>query len=159
MFNPKYRILLKKRCFPKDEVVCLGSQLISIINSVKDYLPSHVWYGSDVEAVRNISARLQLNDVQLKKIGTDLEFIEYCNEVDQFVWGVFLCIHSNFASQNIQGLELETEDKSFRSVNVNGSLMEIRAFDTSYFALYFEDLELSEKFSRLYHVEIEINES
>ena len=51
MFNPKYRILITSKCFPQDEVICLGTQFISIVKSVKDFLPRHIWYGADVEAV------------------------------------------------------------------------------------------------------------
>lgn len=62
--------------------------------------------------------------------------------------GSFLCIDSNFASQNIQGIELETEDKPFRSIACDGVFLEIRAFDTSYFEIYSEDKEIIEKISR-----------
>ncbi len=159
MFNPKYRILLTSKYFPEDRVVCLGRQLISIIDSIKNYLAPHMWYGADVEVVGKNSTTHHLNDIQLRRIGTDLQFADYCHEVDQFIWGVFLCVDSNFSSQSILGIELETEDKSFRPVNINGALMEIRAFDTTYFGLYFEDLELTKIISKLYDVEIEKDEA
>jgi len=154
MLSPKYRILITKKCFPKDPAICLGSQLISIVDSVSDCLAPHVWYGADAEAVGKATPH-HLKDVQIKKIGTDSEFIEYCREVDQFIWAVFLCIDSNFLSQNIQGIEIETEDKPFRPINVNGALMEIRAFDTTHFALYFDNVDLAEKISKIYCVKIE----
>lgn len=159
MFKPKYRILLTSRCFLEDRVVGLGRQLVLIIDSIKCYLAPHVWYGADVEAVGKGSTTRHFKDIQLKKIGSDLEFISCCNEVDQFIWGVFLCVDNNFSFQSIQGIELETEDKSFRPVNVNGALMEIRAFDTTYFGLYFDDLELAKKISKIYRVEIEKNDA
>ncbi len=155
MFNPKYRILLTSKCFPLDRVVCLGTQLISIIDSVKDFLPQHMWYGADVEAVGKGARKYNLNNIQLNVIGTDLQFIKYCSEIEQFIWGVFLCIDSNFSSQNIQGIELETEDEPFRSITCEGTLIEIRAFDTTYFGIYSEDLELIKNLSKIYRVEIE----
>jgi len=155
MFNPKYRILLTSKYFPEDGVVGLGTQLISIINTIESYLTPHLWYGADVEAVGKGATKHGLNNIQLRGIGTDLQFIEYCSEIEQFIWGVFLCIDKNFSSQNIQGIELETEDKSFRSRNAKGILIEIRAFDTTYFCIYTEKIELITKISEIYNIEIE----
>ena len=155
MFNPKYRILVTSKCFPKDKAIGLGTQLILLLDSVKNYLPSHIWYGADVEGVgKNIENR-NLSDVQISLIGSDLQFIEYCSGIEQFIWGVFLCVDKKFSSQNIVGIELETEDEPFRSVNFNGVLMEIRAFDTTYFEIYSEDFDLISKISSIYNVEIE----
>jgi len=73
----------------------------------------------------------------------------------QFIWGVFLCIDKKYSSQNVIGVELETEDKPFRSIDSDGILMEIRAFDTTYFGIYAEDLELITKISKQYGISIE----
>lgn len=159
MFNPKYRILLTSQRFPKDGVVGLGSQLISIINSIQRYMPPHFWYGADVEAVGRGARKHCLNNIQLKKIGSDEQFIEYCSEIDQFIWGVFLCIDKNFLYENIQSIELETEDEPYRSIDAKGILMEIRAFDTTFFGIYTENVELITKLSEIYNIEIEkVNE-
>ncbi len=144
MFIPKYRILIFAKSFPKDNVICLGSQLISIVNTLKKFLPHHEWYGADVNAVGKDAMNTSVNGIQLSIIGDDLQFIKYCSGIDQFIWGVFLCIDSKFSSQNIQGVELETEDESFRPLACNGILLEIRAFDTSYFAIYSEDKKITE---------------
>lgn len=151
MFNPKYRILLTNKCFPGDTVVCLGIQLISILNVLQTFLPKHTWYGTDVDAVGKNATKLNINDIQLNFIGTDLDFIEYCAGIDQFIWGDFLCINSNFSSQNLQSVELETEDKPFRPIACNGILLEIRAFDTSYFAIYSEDKNMVERISKQFN--------
>lgn len=154
MFNPKYRILITSRCFPNDKVVCLGTQLIYVINSIKNFLPQHMWYAADVEAVGNGVSNFNFNNIQLNLIGDDLKFIEYCKEIEQFIWGVFLCVNNSFESQNIQNIELETEDEPFRSINCEGVLMEVRAFDTTYFGIYSEDEGLMKKISKIYNVEV-----
>lgn len=59
-------------------------------------------------------------------------------------------------SQNIQGIELETEDQPFRSINCKGILIEIRTFDTSYFEIYAEDKHLMKKISKNYNIEIKV---
>lgn len=144
--------------FPTDENVGLGIQLVSIINSIKKYLAPHIWYGADVEAIGKGTKKYKLNTTYLNRIGTDLEFTEYCSEIEQFIWGVFLCIDRNFSIQNIQDIELETEDIPFRSVNANGILIEIRAFDTTYFGLYSENLDLIKNISKTYNVDFQKKE-
>jgi hypothetical protein len=155
MFNPKYRILITSKCFPEDGVVGLGTQLISILNSVKNYLAPHIWCAADVEAVGKNAEKQNLSSIQITLIGNDLQFIEYCSGIEQFIWGVFLCVDKKYSSQNIIGVQLETEDNPFRSVDSNGILMEIRAFDTTYFEIYAENLELITKTSKQYGISIE----
>ena len=155
MFNPKYRILLTSKYFPKDGVIGLGTQLISIVNSIKKYFGPHLWYGADVEAVGKSAGKYGLNNIQLNVIGDDLQFIEYCSEIEQFIWGVFVCVDKNFLSQNIQGIELESEDEPFRSINVKGVLIEIRTFDTTCFCLYSDNIDFITKISEIYNIEIE----
>jgi hypothetical protein len=157
MFNPKYQVLLTSKCFPQDKVVGLGSQLISIVNFIKDSLPPHIWYGANIDAV-GVGARkynTNSNKFQPNLIGSDLQFVDDCSKIDQFIWGVFLCIDSSFSSQSLQDVELGAEDEPFRSINCKGVLMEIRAFDTSYFEIYSENLELIDKLAKAYRVEIE----
>jgi len=155
MFNPKYQILLTRKYFPQDKVVCLGTQLISIVSLIQAFLPGHMWYGADVDAVGKGAKKCNINNIQLNVIGTDFQFIEYCSDIEQFIGGVFLGINTNFVSQDIQGIELETEDEPFRSIPCEGVLIEIRAFDTSYFAIYSEDLDLMEKTAKIYDIEID----
>lgn len=151
MFNPKHRVLLTSKCFPTDKAICLGTQLISIVNALKDFLPKHIWYGADVDAVGKGTVNTNVNDIQINLIGTDLHFMQYCSGIDQFIWGVFLCIDSGFLSQNIQGVELETEDEPFRPIACNGVLLEIRTFDTSYFGIYSEDKKIAEIISKQFN--------
>lgn len=155
MFNPKYRILLTRKCFPKDEVIGLGTQLISIVENIKSYLLPHIWYGADVEAIGKGAKKYNLNNTQLGVIGSDQQFIKYCSEIDQFIWGDFLCIDKNFATQCIQCIKLATEDELFRSINAKGILLEIKAFDTTYFEVYTEVESLIVKISEIYMVKVE----
>lgn len=48
-----------------------------------------------------------------------------------------------------------TEDEPFRSLDLNGVLIEIRAFDTSYFEIYSENKILMERLAELYNAKIE----
>ena len=154
MFNPKNRILITNTCFAGDGVICLGGQLITIINSIKNLLPKHAWYGGDVQAVGKNARKYNLNGFNLNIIGSDLKFIEYCSGIVQFIWGVFLCIDEHFLSQNIRSVEVGTEDEPFRPLTLEGVLIEIRAFDTSFFELYSEDTILMKEISKMYSAEI-----
>ncbi|MGL5263781.1 MAG: hypothetical protein ACRDAI_04290 [Candidatus Rhabdochlamydia sp.] len=148
MFNPKYLAVLTRESFPTDKVICLGTQLISIVHALKDSLSEHLWYGADVVAVGKNATNYNVNDIQANLIGNDLHFIRYCSGIDQFIWGVFLCVDSRFNSQNI---ELETEDPSFRPIACNGILLEIRTFDTTFFEIYSEDKKITEIISRQFN--------
>lgn len=155
MFTPKCRVLITSKCFPEDKVICLGRQLISIVNSIKDFLPEHVWYGADIKAVGNGIMKYNINTVQLNVIGTDSLLIEYCSEIEQFIWGEFVCVDSRISSQNIQGVKLKTEDEPFRSIRCEGVLLEVRAFDSTYFEIYSEDIELIKKIANKYTSQVE----
>jgi len=155
MFSPRYRILITGECFPQDNAIGLGRQLISIIHTVSNFVPEHLWYGADVDAVGENAMNHTLNNIQLSQIGTDLQFIEYCSKIEQFIWGEFLCVSNSFSTQCFKHIELETEDAPFRQIDCRGILLEIRAFDTAYFEVYTENLELIIKLSKLYNAEID----
>jgi hypothetical protein len=157
MFTPKYRILLMSKCFPEDGIIGLGAQLISIFDSIKNYLSPHIWYASDIHAVGVNLEKRNFSNIQISLIGSDFQFIQYCSGIEQFTWGVFLCVDKRFSSQNVVGVQLETEDEPFRSINASGVLMEIRAFDTTYFVIYSDDFGLISKISNIYDVEIQRN--
>ena len=155
MFNPRYRILITRKCYPHDEVIGLGGQLISIVNNIGKYLLPHKWYAADVEAIGENVSKYDLKGIQVKLLGTDLQLIDYCKGIDQFIWGVFICVDDNFLFQDIDGLELETEDEPFRSIDFDGVLIEIRAFDTAFFELYSDNYEFIRKIADDYDIEIE----
>jgi len=144
MFDPKYRLLIPPESFPEDRCICLGNQLISIINVLEKFSPPHNWYGADVEAIGKGLVDLNLGGFQLKFIGSDKRFVSCCLNISQFVWGVFLCVSQDFLPSNI---ELGTEDEPFRTIFCNGVLVEIRMFDASYIEIYSEDEVMIKKIS------------
>ena len=89
MFNPQYRLLITKKCFPSDQFICLGSQLISIVNLLKNIIPTHIWYGADVDATGKGAKELDINGFRLNLVGTDQQLVQYCSKITQFIWGYF----------------------------------------------------------------------
>lgn len=84
-----------------------------------------MWYGADIDVMGKKAYQFKMNSSQINLIGTDLEFIQYCEGIDQFIWGDFLCIDNNFSSQDIEKVKLITEDEEFRSIARKGILVEI----------------------------------
>jgi len=147
MFSPKHRLVIRATSFPTDQFICLASQVISIVQFLINLTPPHTWYGADVEALEIKPSELDIYRSQLNVIGSDEELIQYCLNVDQFIWGVFISIYHNTPFQNIQQIKIKTEDPPFRPIPCKGVLIEIRMFDTSCIEVYAEDENLLKKLS------------
>jgi len=157
MFEPKYLIRLDKNVFFSDQAVCLGCQLKSIINSLSKLLEPHVWFCADVDAISPIPKKLGIDSFQLKKIGNDSYLIKLCENIDQFLSGIFIAVKKSDQNIKLKDLCIGTEDEQFRFLGLNGVLIEIRTFDTSYFELYSGNAGLMEKLSKKYNVNIDMH--
>lgn len=155
MFEPKYLICLESKVFFSEEIVCLGSQLKSIVENIGELIENHVWFCADVDAFSPIPKNLGYDTFRIKKIGTSASLIKLCNNIHQFLSGVFIAVRKRNENLANRDLSIDTEDEQFRPLELEGILIEIRAFDTSYFELYSEDLELMKELSKIYRVEIE----
>jgi hypothetical protein len=156
MFDPKYLIRLNTKAFSDAQAICLGSQLLSIIKTLSELIEPHIWLCADVDALSPIPQKLGIESFQLKKLGEDSSLIDLCENIDQFLSGIFVAIIKKNQT-NLSDLDLcaGTEDEPFRSLDLDGVLIEIRAFDTSYFEIYSENKLLMEKLAELYNVKIE----
>ncbi len=155
MFEPKYLICLDEKVFSHDQVVCLGSQLKSIIQNLIELIEPLVWFCADVDAISPIPEKLGIDSFQLRKIGDSHSLINLCENIDQFLSGVFIAIKEKNHNFKWTDLYIGTEDEQFRSLNLDGVLIEIRAFDTAYFELYSDDSILMKKLSQMYEAKIE----
>ena len=155
MFEPKYLICLEKRSFFPEQVVCLGSQLKSIIKNLGKLVEGCIWFCAEVDAISPIPQKLGIESFRLKKIGNNSSLINLCENIDQFLSGVFVGVREQNQSLQLEDLCVGTEDERFRALDLNGVLIEIRAFDTSYFEIYSESFEVMKKLSKVYNVEIE----
>ncbi len=80
-----------------------------------------------------------------KKVGNIFDLLSILSITDQFLSGVFIAVKEGAQISNT--IELGTEDTKFRPIEMEGVVIEIRAFDTSYFEVYTEDLSLMQKIS------------
>lgn len=154
-FEPKYLIRLDKRAFFPEQVVCLGSQLKSFIKNLSELMEPHVWFCADIDALSPLPKKLGVDSLRLKKIGANASLITLCEDINQFLSGVFIAVREINQNLKCPDLCIGTEDEQFRSLDLDGILIEIRAFDTSYFELYSEDPALMKKLSNIYNIEIE----
>lgn len=149
MFKPKFHLILSTEHFYPSTVICLGSQMISLIDFLETKLPPHTWYSADVDAIGQTVRKYNLQSGIIKKIGTASSLKKICAEIDQFLSGVFFAVRNDQQHESID-VEVDTEDKPFRTLNIEGVLLEIRAFDTSFFDFFSENeqilKELLEKF-------------
>ena len=154
MFDAKYVIFLNRLALSNSEFSCLGWQLKDILDVVKDLLPPHVWYGADIETNGEFPWGLGMNSFELKKIGDFSAIRKIAQETDQFQSGVFIAVKKEV---NIEegSINVDTMDPPFESRDVDGVLIEIRAFDTSFFQVYSNDYNLMKKISDKYGVEID----
>ena len=124
MFKPKYLVQLDKKAFSNDQVVCLDSQLESIIKNLSELIESHVWFGADVDAISPIPKKFGIDSFQLRKIGDIHSLINLCENIDQFLSGVFIAVKGKNQNSKCSELRVGTEDEQFRPLNLDGILIE-----------------------------------
>ncbi len=121
-----------------DPVCCLGEQLLQIITVVKPFVESCIWYGVDVELNGYGAFRWGLQGRIPKRIGDINRVIDIANNSDQFLCGVFFAVPYDLGE--VWNREFSTEDEPFR--DMEEAILEIRAFDTTYFEVYSNQLSL-----------------
>ena len=144
MFNSKLCLLLKAEVFKDKTAACLGSQFIEIINFLKKSIPSCTWFAADLDCYGNDHLR-EFSGYSLKKLGGYSELIKLSEKTVQFLSGVFIA--ANHSGEMEKAIEVSTEDERFRPIDCDDVLIEIRAFDTSYFEVYSDFTPLLEELS------------
>ena len=133
---------------------CLGSQLVPILLAVQEWCGKCVWYGSDIELSSPNPHFKDFIGLQLHRIGTTKDVICLVSEAEQFLSGVFVAFADDILGQDI---ELATEDERFREIP--NALLEIRAFDTSYFEVYSHDEKIISYLASLFSTRVMIPHS
>lgn len=156
MFRPKFELMLSKENFSPSTLICLGSQMILLINFLETKLPAHVWYTADIDANGLAVKKYNLQSERIKKIGAGASLIQICGEIDQFFSGIFLAV-KNDQEYEARDIELDTEERGFRTLNLDGVLLEIRAFDTSFFCIFSENANILHQLSEQFKSSLEEN--
>lgn len=132
---------------------CLAAQLVQILEVINASTKGLIWYGADVEVIGDIPFKLGLEEWSPKKIGDTKIFIKGLKQVDQFLSGVFFAFPTDVGDV-LEG-RFSTEDEPYRSSK--GAILEIRAFDTSYYEVYSYGLDIIAKLADFFSVKYEKN--
>jgi hypothetical protein len=103
----------------------------------------------------SFTKKLGIDSFELRKIGNIHSLINLCENINQFLSGVFIAVKEKNKNSKCSDLRVGTEDEQFRPLHLDGILIEIRAFDTSYFEVYSDNFDLTGKLSKIYKIKID----
>lgn len=112
---------------------CLGIQLVLILEAIYESIKDSVWVVSDLDDNCGISSELfPNNDFKICIISNTNELLLKIRKVNQFYSGVFIAIGRDIRILPKSIPETDAEE----GIQIEESVLEIRAFDTSYFEVY-----------------------
>ena len=130
---------------------CTGKQMGELLAHIDPWVRNCDWYILDIKTNNSVDVVPSCGQAQRlsrKALG------DVCARVDQFLSGIFLAVPSDLSQPRLH-LEAETEDEP--SSDIGDALVELRAFDTSYFEIYTPSLGLAENLQNLFGVAFESN--
>lgn len=135
-----------------DSAACLGKQLKALVQVVSQIHPRLIWYAADVQTTGyQIVSRCEPTPM---KIGDTATLIKAVAKIDQFESGVIAGIPDNIETPRFRNGGLWTEDNEDEAIDLGDALVEIRAFDTSYWAVLFLNADLLHRLKSVYNREM-----
>jgi hypothetical protein len=134
----KGTLRLPGRSINGQSVSCTGLQLVEILMILKVRLTDHRWLIADV-STNDGKIPAEIIFGQLSIISSTEELIEISSNIDQYLSGIFLSIPMRINNPRMRIL-LDTEDDP--TLDLEDSILEIRAFDTTYFEVYSSELDI-----------------
>lgn len=151
MSKPSYCIRLSGEDLLSSPISCTGKQLLLILNLLCDKEKSLVWYAADVSIFPIKKEYLNYKSYTPIIIKFPSDVIDLCNRAEQFESGIFFGVKE--AKKNVLWLnEYETEGIPFSDNEF--AYVEIRAFDTSYFEIFSNEVKVLKPFVDIYNCEI-----
>lgn len=137
-----YKLEIRSENFQSD-VICMGWQLSQILKAFIS-LSGISWaiydiYGSTNSNLFKLFPKDKFDNIFFKNTA---DLISSVNKIHQFESGVFCLVDKN---KKIKFLDDVPETESDEGIQVKNALLEIRAFDYTYFEVYSEDLEFLER--------------
>jgi hypothetical protein len=134
----------------KKPVSCTGVQLTEILRVLQDQLVDCKWLVADITSNdRRIPSEMVSSKFRL--INSTEELMNISIGIDQYLSGIFLAIPKHINELNIRRV-LETED--IPTIDMEDSIVEIRAFDTTYFEIYSSKIDILQTLSNSFKVTI-----
>lgn len=134
----------------RESTSCTGKQMKELLVHVEPWLQLCDWYLLDIR-INNHVEFLSSSGHHPQRISREI-LGSVCAQVDQFLSGIFLAVPSGVSQPKLH-LDAKTEDEP--SADLGDALLEIRAFDTSYFEIYTPLPALAERLHQLFGVEVE----
>ncbi|RJG26978.1 hypothetical protein [Paenibacillus thiaminolyticus] len=119
---------------------CLGEQLAEILSVIYEQTEACNWYAFDVDF--NTPHSEHFFTSPFCRIDSIERLINNSKMVDQFLSGVFIAIKGEVAEWNLEHLPTTEEEEGLQHEQ---AVVEIRAFDTSYFEVYGLESKVKEK--------------
>lgn len=117
-----------------NEIACTtGSQLVKTLQIIKEDLIECVWYCGDISTNHDLRTGSSKQRVESFKIEDTEQLIQLAIQVDQFLSGVFVAIPKNIYYLS---LDHDFDTESDPTNDLGEAILEIRAFDTSFFEFY-----------------------
>lgn len=143
-------IQIKGRDIDGDLSSCLGPQLTKLMGSVKAKLGNVVWFVADIDTVTGVP-NWYSGKFSFVEIGHTETMMALSRTVLQYLSGVFIALRPENV-QWIYGLEADTEDTA--PFFLEQSVLEIRAFDQTFFLIHTHDRALAEYMLQQFNGEV-----
>lgn len=114
------------------QFICLGDQIAELVEQVDRLLPNLMWYMADLEYNGGHSIDRFSRDPIPTAIGNADALIEFSQKVNQFLSGVFAGVPKHTDTPRFRDGGLWSEDYGEDAADLGDSVIEIRAFDTSW---------------------------
>ena len=118
-------------------VCCTGTQLISILKVLENPLAECSWYVVDISTNHPLPGIFKALHEPIR-LGNTSTLIKACKRCDQFLTGIFLAVPDRVKHPTWSRI-FDTLDEPFG--DLGPAVLEIRAFDTTYFEIYSSDTE------------------
>lgn len=135
-----------------DSAACLGKQLEALLLVISQIHPCLTWYVADVQTTGyQIVSRREPTPM---KIGDTAALIKVAARIDQFESGVIGGIPDSIVTPRFRNGGLWTDDDEDEALDLGDALVEIRAFDTTYWAVLFSNTDLLRRLTSIYKHEM-----
>ena len=128
--------------YPDDQLRCLGTQVARLLTELHSLDCELIWY---VAHVLPYLEGLTSDQPSFVCFGDTGRLIQAVKKVDQFLQGVFAAVPKSVSDPQLR--ELAYTDDEF-SAPLGDSIVEIRAFDTSYFDIIIQDKSFASRFRK-----------
>jgi len=146
----KYFIKLKPKMISSD--LCgTKEQLDIIINLINQFNSKIVWYLADLETIPDGWIDLKSNHIPYF-IGSTNDLINKLNNKYQNIFAIFICFNEQPKNKDWTR-SYWSEDNEVP--DLQGALLGIRPFDTSYYDIYSNNLKIMQFISKNFKCEIE----